>query len=259
MLNKLWLRYKFENDNQARDELLTKCSPLVKCLARIYSIYMLPCCDIDDLISAGTIGLIDAIEKFDPEIQTNFMTYVGCRIKWAILDEIRINKWAPVGIQRKTLAFMNMNAHLEQKLLRQPTEEELAEGMGMSIAKFRKMMLQMRLSTVFLNSIIDIEDEELDCLEDNYEDNETPSPVEQVISDETKSIFADAIRELPQKESTVISLYYYEDMNMKNIGRVLSRTESRVSQIHSKAISMLHQALNMKMGFGEGKIYEQAS
>jgi RNA polymerase sigma factor for flagellar operon FliA len=168
-----------------------------------------------------------------------------------MLDEIRNLKWAPRSIQEKTKSLRNAHNRLEQKLSRPPLEEELAEEMEMSIEQFRKMMLQIGPSAIFLSSTRSIEDKEETYLEAHFEDTETLNPMEQVISNETKSILADAIRTLPEKESVVISLYYYEEMTMKEIGQVLSITESRVCQIHSKAILRLFQVLNTKMALDE--------
>ena len=256
MLEELWSHYKFEKDSYAREELLTKCLPLVKSLSQKYSVYASPCCDVDDLVSSGIIGLMDALEKFDPIEQTSFRTYAKCRIRGAMLDEIRNLKWAPRSIQEKIRSLRNSHTHLEQKFSRPPLEEELAEDMEMSIEQFRKMMLQIGPSAIFLSSTRSIENEEETYLEAHFEDTETLNPIEQVISNETKSILADAIRSLPEKELVVISLYYYEEMTMKEIGQVLSLTESRVCQIHSKALLRLFQALNIKMALDESRACE---
>lgn len=256
MLEELWRLYKFEKDSLARDELVSKCLPLVKSLAQRFSVYASPCCDADDLVSSGLIGLLDALEKYDPIEQTSFRTYAKCRVRGAMLDEIRNLKWAPRSIQEKIRTLKNVHNHLEQILSRTPMEEELADAMRMNINQFRKMMLQIGPSAIFLCSTRTIEDEEDTYLESHFEDTEALNPSEQVINDETKSILADAIRSLPEKESIVISLYYYEEMTMREIGQVLSLTESRVCQIHSKALLRLFQALNTKID--ESKAYKQA-
>jgi RNA polymerase sigma factor for flagellar operon FliA len=247
MLEKLLRLYKFEKDSLARDELVSKYLPLVKSLAQRFSVYASPCCDADDLVSSGLMGLLDALEKYDPIEQTSFRTYAKCRIRGAMLDEIRNLKWAPRSIQEKIRTLKNVHSHLEQLLSRTPTEEELADAMRMNINQFRKMMLQIGPSAIFLCSTRATEDDDDTYLESHFEDTEALNPSEQVINDETKSILADAIRSLPKKESIVISLYYYEEMTMKEIGKVLSLTESRVCQIHSKAILRLFQALNTKI------------
>jgi len=252
MLEGLWRLYKFENDSCARDELVKKCLPLVKSLAHKFSTYASSCCDIDDLVSAGLIGLLDAMEKYDPVEQTGFSTYAKCRIRGSMLDEIRDLKWAPRSIQQKTRTLGNAHTRLEQILYRAPMEDELAEAMEMSIKQFRKMMIQIGPLAIFLCSTrTNYNDEE----KAYFEDTEAVSPAKQVISEETSSMLANAIKSLPEKESIVISLYYYDEMTMKEIGQVLSLTESRVCQIHSKALLRLFQALNTKM-VDESKDYK---
>jgi RNA polymerase sigma factor for flagellar operon FliA len=252
MLEELWRLYKFEKDSLARDELVSRCLPLVKSLAQRFSVYASSCCDADDLVSSGLIGLLDALEKYDPIEQASFRTYAKCRIRGAMLDEIRNLKWAPRSIQEKIRTLRDVHNHLEQILSRIPTEDELAEAMEMNIDQFRKMMLQIGPSAIFVCSTRAINDDEDEThLEAHFEDTEAINPAKQVIIDETKSILADAIRSLPEKESIVISLYYYEEMTMKEIGQVLSLTESRVCQIHSKALLRLFQALNTKMVYDE--------
>ena len=247
MLEELWRRHKYEKDSHAREELITRCLPLVKSLAQRLSVYSSACCDTDDLVSAGIIGLIDALEKYDPNEQTSFRTYAKCRIRGAMLDEIRNSKWAPRSIQEKTRALKSIYAKLEQKLSRTPTEYELADALDMSIEQFRKMMIQIGPSAIFLCSTKISEEEEYEeYLESHFQDFESVSPDEQVILEETASILSSAINSLPEKEALVISLYYFNEMTMKEIGKILSLTESRVCQIHSKALLKLFQAINSK-------------
>ncbi len=252
MLEKLWRLYKYEKDSHAREELIIKCLPLVKALAQKLSVYSSVCCDTDDLVSAGIIGLIDALEKYDPNEQTSFRTYAKCRIRGAMLDEIRNLKWAPRSIQEKTRALKNAYSELEQKLSRAPNEYELAETMNMSIEQFRKMMIQIGPSAIFLCSTKFSEEDECDeYLENHFEDLEYKAPDEQVLFEETFSILASAIKSLPEKEALVISLYYFDEMTMKEIGEILSLTESRICQIHSKALLRLFQAINANEAFLE--------
>lgn len=252
MLEKLWKRYKYEKDSHAREEIIMKCLPLVKSLAQRLSVYSSTCCDTEDLVSAGIIGLIDALEKYDPNEETSFRTYAKCRIRGAMLDEIRNLKWAPRSIQEKTRALKNAYNELEQKLSRTPNEYELADAMDMSIEQFRKMMIQIGPSAIFLCSTKFNEEEECEeYLENHFEDLEYTSPDEQVIFQETSSILAAAIKSLPEKEALVISLYYFDELTMKEIGQILSLTESRICQIHSKALLKLFQAVNSNKAFLE--------
>ena len=120
MLEVLWQRYKYENDSDSREKLVVKCLPLVKSLAQRLAIYASSSCDADDLMSAGIVGLLDALEKYDPVAQTSFRTYAKCRIRGAMLDEIRNLKWAPRSIQEKIRSLRNAHTYLEQKLSRPP-------------------------------------------------------------------------------------------------------------------------------------------
>lgn len=249
MLEELWKRFKFEKDNHAKEELVMKCMPLVKSLAQRFSVYSSPCCDSDDLVSAGIMGLLDALEKYNPIEQTSFRTYAKCRVRGAMLDEIRNLKWAPRSIQEKIRALRNAHAQLEQALERPPFEEELAESLNMSLEQFRKMMIQIGPSAIFMHNIHNSEDDDNSQFEANFEDTEAINPAEHVVSEETKSILVDTIKSLSEKEALVVSLYYYEEMTMKEIGKILTLTESRVCQIHAKALLNLFQALHTKVSY----------
>jgi RNA polymerase sigma factor FliA len=252
MLEELWRRHKYERDGHAREELITKCLPLVKSMAQGLSVYSSTCCDTEDLVSAGIIGLMDALEKYNPSEQTSFRTYAKCRIRGAMLDEIRNLKWAPRSIQEKISALKNAYKRLEQILSRMPNEEELADAMEMGIEQFRKMMIQIGPSAIFTCSTKTTDDEEEeDYLETHFENLDAVSPDKQIIYEETKSILTSAIGDLPEKEALVISLYYYDEMTMKEIGKVISLTESRVCQIHSKALLKLFQSLNSNAAIQE--------
>jgi RNA polymerase sigma factor for flagellar operon FliA len=259
MLEELWRRHKYEKDSHAREELITKCLPLVKFMAQGLSVYSSTCCDAEDLVSAGIIGLMDALEKYDPSEQTSLRTYAKCRIRGAMLDEIRNLKWAPRSIQEKIRTLKNVYTRLEQVLSRSPNEDELSDALDMSIEQFHKMMIQIGPSAIFTCSTKTTDDEEEEgYLETHFEDLDAISPEEQVIYDETKSILASAIKALPEKEAFVISLYYYDEMTMKEIGEVLSLTESRICQIHSKALYRLFQTLNSSVEIQESLNFNQA-
>lgn len=253
MLEELWRQYKYEKSNNAREKLVVRCLPLVKAMAQRLSIYTSPCCDVDDLVSCGIIGLLDALEKYDPSMDVSFRTYAKCRIRGSILDEIRKLKWAPRSIQEKIRDLRRVNEHLEKVLSRTPNEEELSDALGMSLDQFRKMLVQIGPSAIFVSSSMpysnDEDSDESIHFESLVADPEAVNPDVQVISDETRNILAETIKSLPEKESIVISLYYYEEMTMKEIGEVLNLTESRVCQIHSKALLSLFQVLNTRKAF----------
>ena len=244
MLAELWRQYKDEGNIDAREELIVECLPMVKSLAQRFATYS--CCDTDDFISAGIIGLLDALEKYDPAIQTSFKTYAKYRIRGAILDEIRNLQWTPRSIQEKVQNLKRAYTHLEQSLSRPPTEGEVADVLGMELHEFRSMLVQIGSSTLLTLSQKCSKNEDSGPLEMLVEDPNAIDPVDQLVSDETRSILASAIRSLPKREALVITLYYYEEMTMREIGEILSRTESRICQIHASALLHLFQALRSK-------------
>lgn len=247
MLGELWRQYKYEGNAGAREELVVKCLPVVKSLARRFATYTLPCCDADDLVSVGIIGLLDALEKYDPVMQATFETYAKYRIRGAILDEIRNLKWTPRSIQEKVQTLKKAHNYLEQRLARPPTEEELADALDVDLKQFRKMLVQIGPSTILTLCQNHSGNDGSALQEIPIEDPNAIDSLRQLISNETRSILANAISALPKRESIVITLYYYEEMTMREIGEILSRTESRICQIHASALLNLFQTLNTKI------------
>ena len=247
MLGELWRQYKHEGNAGAREELIVKCLPVVKSLAQRFATYTLPCCDTDDLVSVGIIGLLDALEKYDPVMQATFKTYAKYRIRGAILDEIRNLKWTPRSIQEKIQILRKAHNYLEQRLARPPTEEELADALGVDLNQFRKTLVQIGPSTILTLCQNHSEDDDSALQEIPIEDPNAIDSLRQLISNETRSILANTISSLPKRESIVITLYYYEEMTMREIGEILSLTESRICQIHASALLNLFQMLNTKI------------
>lgn len=259
MLAELWLRYKYEGNVDAREELIMKCLPMVKSLAHRFSVYAYTCCDTDDFISVGIIGLLDALEKYDPVMRTSFGTYARYRIRGAILDEIRSLQWTPRSIREKIQNLKRAYTHLEQSLSRPPTEGEAAGALGMDLHEFRKMLVQIGSSTLLMLSQDCSKGEDTGSREALIEDPNAIDPIDQLVSEETRSILADAIRSLPEREAIVITLYYYEEMTMREIGEILSRTESRVCQIHASALLHLFQALSPRMMTEDVPTHQEAA
>ena len=247
MLAELWRQYKNEGNTSAREKLVLECLPMVKALAQRFAVYTFPCCDNDDLVSMGVIGLLDALEKYDPVMQTSFRTYARYRIRGAILDEIRKVQWTPRSIQEKIQSFRRAYSRLEQSLSRSPTESELADALDMSIQQFRRMLVQIGPATHLMLSQRLLERDDIECQETPIEDPNAIDPLDAAISDEVRSLLADAIRSLPERDALIITLYYYEEMTMKEIGRVFSLTESRICQIHASALLHLFHELNAAM------------
>jgi RNA polymerase sigma factor for flagellar operon FliA len=257
MLAELWCQYKYEGNVDAREELVVKCLPIVKSLAQRFATHS--CCDTDDFISAGIIGLLDALEKYDPAMQTSFKTYAKYRIRGAILDEIRNLQWTPRSIQEKIQNLKRAYTHLEQSLSRPPTEGEVADVLSMDLHEFRSMLVQIGSSTLLTLSRKCSKNEDSAPLEMLVEDPNVIDPIDQLVSEETKSILTDAIKSLPERETLVITLYYYEEMTLKEIGEILSRTESRICQIHASALLHLFQALSSKTMAEDAPTHQEAA
>jgi RNA polymerase sigma factor for flagellar operon FliA len=202
--------------------------------------------DLDDLHSTGVIGLMDAIEKFDPDKNCKFKTYAEFRIKGAILDQLRSLDWVPRSVRQKSRKLEHAYGEVEQRLGRQATEEEVADSLGLQIEKFHDLLNQVRgISLVNLEEIrgTNADGDRTGTFADIIEDVTAENPFETLKTVETKNVIADTIGGLPEKERLVVSLYYYEDLNMKEIGNILGITESRVCQIHTKAVLRLRQKL----------------
>jgi RNA polymerase sigma factor for flagellar operon FliA len=259
MLAELWWRYKNLGNVDAKERLILECLPIVKSLAQRFSIYTSSCYDIDDLMSVGIIGLLDALEKYDPVMRTSFKTYAKYRIRGAILDEMRNLKWTPRSIQEKIQSLKRAYNHLEQSLSRTPTEIELADAMGLDLKQFHKVLVQIGPATLVALSQKCYEGKESTSLETLIEDPNAVNPEEKVESEEVRYMLADAIRDLPEREKIVITLYYYEEMTMREIGDVLSLTESRICQIHATALLHLFQALRPKIKENEEFVTHQAT
>ncbi len=223
-----------------REELIKKYAPLVKYIADRISIRLPPNISRDELISAGIVGLLDAIEKFDPEMGIKFQTYAEHRIKGTILDELRKMDWVPRSIRKDVHQIENTILALESRLGREPEDHEVAEEIGVDIDSYYKMIDRAKgISLLSLNEIMP------DGSIPRYtkQVSNLPSPFEELRLKELKGVLAKALEGLQKKEQLVISLYYYDELTLKEIAEVLDLTESRISQIHSKAIVRLRARL----------------
>lgn len=230
--------------SQQKDKLIMEYAPLIKFIAQKIAIRLPSNIELDDLISSGVIGLMDALEKYDPSRDNKFKTYAEFRIRGAILDELRAQDWVPRSVRDKAKLLDRTLIELEADLGRSPTEEEVAAKLNISMDEFHSLVNQVRpvsvlsideqasFSSVDKKSILNILD---GCKLNN--------PFNQLNVKSVKSIVARSIEELPERQRLVLSLYYYEDLNLKEIGKVLRVTESRVSQLHAQAISRLRAKL----------------
>ncbi|MEK6590081.1 MAG: FliA/WhiG family RNA polymerase sigma factor [Nitrospinota bacterium] len=224
-----------------KDSLIIEYSPLIRYIALRIAVRLPPHIEIDDLISAGVIGLIDAIEKYDPSKETKFRTYAEIRIKGAILDELRSLDWVPRTVRQRANNLASAYAELEQELGRAADDEEIAKYLGIGMEEFQETLINAR-GIPFI-SIEDLggkspDGEKRDLLE-CLAGTKDADPQTLARMNEIKEIIARSIDELPKNERLLVSLYYYEDLTMKEIGEVMGITESRVSQIHTKAVLRL--------------------
>jgi RNA polymerase sigma factor for flagellar operon FliA len=225
-----------------RDRLLLEHLPTVRYLARRIHERLPQHVDLDDLISAGVVGLIDAAEKFDLSKQVQFKSYAQFRIRGAILDSLRTLDWSPRELRRKGRAVEEAIRAVTQQFGRVPAEPEIAREMGLGLGEYQQLLGELKgleIGSLHMERMEDSGDEELAYIPGSPDDD----PLFRCLQGEMKQRLADAIEELPEKERMVLSLYYYEELTMKEIGLTLGVVESRVSQIHSSAVVRLRAAL----------------
>jgi RNA polymerase sigma factor for flagellar operon FliA len=245
-LKDLWKRYKNSGDERARERLVVAYSPLVKYVAGRMGTNLPGHVDEADLISYGLTGLISAIERFDLAREIKFETYAITRIRGAIIDELRTLDWVPRSVRARAREIERANQRLEAKLQRAPSDEEMATELGISVAEFNEALVQISTSTlVALDELWNTHDSSGDqvSLLDTIPDRGAADPQAMVDQGELRDRIADAIAALPEREKLVIALYYYENLTLREVGEVLGVTESRVSQLHTKAVLRLRSKL----------------
>jgi RNA polymerase sigma factor for flagellar operon FliA len=244
-VQELWVRYKDSASRQVRDQLIVHYSPLVKYVAGRVAVGLPQNVEQSDLVSYGIFGLIDAIEKFDPERGYKFETYAIARIKGAILDELRSIDWVPRSVRAKARALEKAYAKLESELHRTPTDEELAVELGYSDGQLQTVLSQISfVGLVALDEMLSVGGDRGESLTlgDTIADG-AEGPVGLYEVEEMRQILAQAINRMPEREKVVLTLYYYEGLTLAEIGQVLGVTESRVCQIHTKAILQMRSRL----------------
>jgi RNA polymerase sigma factor for flagellar operon FliA len=248
----LWAEYKRDRTPEAREKVILHYSPLVRYVAGRVSSGLPPSVEFGDLVSYGVFGLLDAIEKFDPERGIKFETYAIARIKGAIIDELRAEDWVPRSIRFKAREIERAYAALESELMRIPTDEEVARKLGITLDEYLGLLSKMSfVSLVALDELWTVSGDRPDkiSLADTVEDVKVKDPSKSYEIEEMKDIIAEAINRLPERERIVVTLYYFEGLTMREIGEVLQVTESRVCQMHTKAILRLRARLGTTLGF----------
>ena len=246
-LDQLWHSYKSTGDGHLREQLILHYSPLVKYVAGRVGVGLPSNVEQADFVSSGVFGLIDAIEKFDLDRAIKFETYAISRIRGAIIDELRALDWIPRSVRQKARAVERAYATLETRLRRTPHEAEVAAEMGIAVEELHAIFSQLSLANVAaLDELLHPVGEGGDGLSllDTLVDTAADDPVEVAENRELRRLLARAVNTLPDREKTVVTLYYYEGLTLAEIGQVLGVTESRVSQIHTKAVLQLRAKLS---------------
>jgi RNA polymerase sigma factor FliA len=246
----LWQEFKRTNDRGLRDRLILTYAPLVKYVAGRLGSGLPAHVEEGDLVSYGLLGLIGAIERFDPDRDIKFETYAIARIKGSIIDELRSMDWVPRSVRARARDIERAIADLESRLTRAPTDEEIAAKLGITEEEFQDSLLEIsRSSIAALDELWASPGSSGDAvaLIDTIEDPTAAEPQSAMAHTEVREALGEAISRLPEREKLVVTLYYYEELTLREIGEVLGVTESRVSQLHTKAILRLKARLSSSM------------
>ncbi|MBW3562198.1 MAG: RNA polymerase sigma factor WhiG [Actinobacteria bacterium] len=241
-----WERYRDGGEPGVREKLILQYAPLVKYVAGRVGVGLPSSIEHGDLVSYGMFGLIDAIERFDLEKGVKFETYAITRIRGAIIDELRSVDWVPRSVRSKARTIDKAMQHLEGKLKRTPTDEELAAEVGVSLTVLEDMLEKVSFtSVVALDEALNVggEDGGRVALVDTLQDLTSVGPEENVDDVETKRLLVEAIERLSEREQKVIAFYYFEGLTLAQIGGILGVTESRICQIHTKAVLSLRSKM----------------
>jgi RNA polymerase sigma factor for flagellar operon FliA len=248
-MSMIWVQYKEKNEVEARDDLIIHYAHLVKYVANRLAINLSSVVEVDELISYGIEGLIDAIEKYDHKRNIKFETYAITRIRGSMIDGLRSMDWVPVSVRQKSKELEKTYTKLESKLGRAATDIEVAEELGITLNEFANLLKEVAANTIIsLDDFIpgDDGDDKKKRIVDLLEDQNASDALELLELSEVKALLANTISRLPEKEKTVVYLYYYEGLTLKEIGMVLGLSESRISQLHTKAILRLRGSLSKK-------------
>jgi len=243
----LWKQYAQTKDPAIRETLIVENAYLIKYVAGRLNIYFSANLEYDDLVSFGVFGLIDAIDKFDPNKGVKFETYASLRIRGAIIDNIRELDWVPRSLRQKGKDLEKAYTELEYELGRPPTDEETAEKLGLSMGEFTKFVNDASISAlVSLEEVVEQNNDYPD--EPGFEDI-SENPEKQAEYNELKDMLASEIDKLSEREKTVITLYYFNELTLKEISGIMKVSESRISQLHTKAIAKLRGKMTRHVSY----------
>lgn len=244
-ITRLWTDYKETGNAALRERLILQYAPLVKFVAGRVGVGLPSHVDQADLVQYGIFGLIDAIDKYDLTRQNKFETYAMVRIRGAIIDELRAVDWIPRPTRQKGRELERVTAELEARLHRSPTEDEVAGEMGIAVTDLRKLYEQLhRAIPVYIDELVRSSDSgDSVPVKDTLPDRRAADPETEFEKEETKYLLGKAINTLPEREKIVVTLYYFENLTLAEIGQVLGVTESRICQMHTKAVFQLRAKL----------------
>ncbi|PWK12686.1 sigma-70 family RNA polymerase sigma factor [Tumebacillus permanentifrigoris] len=244
----LWAQYSQQRDKQSRDALVLAHLPLVHKVVRKMTSHWNGPVNTDDLIGMGTLGLIDAVTRFDPLRGFEFNTFATHRIRGAVLDGLRSLDWVPRSLRAKAKEIEAAYAEVEHQTLRSAKDEEIAERIGVSIAEFQSVLYELSVSPlVSLDGMLANEDPGSDFkVSDTIMDPNAPQPDSELERADVQAILSAVLDRLPEKERLVVTLHYYEEFTFKEIAEIVELSSSRVSQLHTKAIYRLRGALSRR-------------
>lgn len=226
-----------------RERVIREFAPLVRAMAHRLAFRLPAYLDVEDLVSVGIMGLMDAMGKYDPRREANFKTYAEFRIRGAMLDEIRAMDWVPRSVHERIGLLQRTESTLIRRQGRPPTDEELASALGLSVEELAEFISAAQGAIVMSLDDLGVSDSDGDKIVRMLVDSQHPDPLSMVVTQRLRASLEQAIETLPEKERLVLTLYYCEELTMKEIGTILHITESRVCQIHAKTILMLKAKL----------------
>lgn len=243
--DKLWQQYSTKRTSAVREQLIIEYAPLVKLVAGRLSMYLGYTVEFDDLVGYGVFGLIDAIDKFDYDKGIKFETYASLRIRGAILDQIRKMDWIPRSLRQKQKRMEQVTMDLDSKLGRAATEEEIAEALEISVEEYYTWQGQFKVTGI--SSLEDYLEQGSEVKASGTRRAVAEQPELAMEEQDLKRVLAEALTQLTEKERRVIELYYYEELTLKEISQVLEVSESRVSQLHTKALQKMKSRMGGQM------------
>lgn len=246
-IEELWKQWRETGSRTAKDRLLAEYAPVVRYTAQRVAVGLPSHVEIGDLIGAGVMGLVRAVESFDPDRNIKFETYAAHKIRGAILDDLRAMDWVPRTVRQKARQLQKAYAELSGRLGRMPYDDEIAEHLELSLAEFEDLLCDVAPLTVLsLDEQERMADGEGPTLAETVADPNADDPLGLLEQQDVRRILKETIRALPEKEKLVVAMYHYEELNFKEIGKVLGITESRVCQIHSKAMIKLRSRVRVR-------------